>query len=546
MSDGLKVIAEVRIGVTGHRELKNTGQIREKVREVLEGVHEVLKGWRNTPHRFVVLSPLAEGADQLVAGEVMGWKAGDNCGLCKETALEVALPYPEEEYLKRSSFSSEEGRQEYRRLRGMTRREPVVLSPEYRKGVYGPLGHYVVDNCDVLIAIWNGKEAAGAGGTAEIVEYARKRGRCCFWIHPETAELKEEGPARQALEGFRYLEIFNTEHLDKEYEGEIKRRYEGFFKKARKAGLKEADAGKFLKPLEEYLLPHFLKAALLARRYQSRHNSACFAIYSLAAGAVGTVTVQSLFFPYFIQALWLEVAEIGIILLLFGVSYWLDWHRKWMDYRFLAERLRAAKFLHLAGLEGRLGEPLPVQALAYEPGGWIVKALNSVWDNRPGNRMDVGLEPLRGFLLPAWIEHQRDFYARSAKVHDRNLKRLDVCGYALFGVTLVVAAVHASGPGRSSSYVHVGLLHNFLASTAIVLPAICASLAAIGIHREYHRNSERYGNMERYLSDIVKDIEAAGNMEKFTEILEKANNLMLLEHMDWRVVIRFDKIKLHY
>jgi len=35
----------------------------------------------------------------------------------------------------------------------------------------------VVDNCDVLIALWDGEAPQKTGGTADIVEYAKKKKR---------------------------------------------------------------------------------------------------------------------------------------------------------------------------------------------------------------------------------------------------------------------------------------------------------------------------------------------------------------------------------
>ena len=46
---------------------------------------------------------------------------------------------------------------------------------EDRKRAYEQVGRHVVDHCDVLIAVWDGKPSRGRGGTAEIVAYARER-----------------------------------------------------------------------------------------------------------------------------------------------------------------------------------------------------------------------------------------------------------------------------------------------------------------------------------------------------------------------------------
>ncbi|MBW2092996.1 MAG: hypothetical protein JRI34_12845, partial [Deltaproteobacteria bacterium] len=45
-----------------------------------------------------------------------------------------------------------------------------------REEAYQKTGNFIADNCDVLFAIWDGKEAQGVGGTAEFVNRAKERG----------------------------------------------------------------------------------------------------------------------------------------------------------------------------------------------------------------------------------------------------------------------------------------------------------------------------------------------------------------------------------
>ncbi len=46
-------------------------------------------------------------------------------------------------------------------------------------------GQYIVDNCDLLIAVWDGKPAAGLGGTGDIVAYARSKNREVTVLEPQ-------------------------------------------------------------------------------------------------------------------------------------------------------------------------------------------------------------------------------------------------------------------------------------------------------------------------------------------------------------------------
>jgi hypothetical protein len=47
----------------------------------------------------------------------------------------------------------------------------------------------VADDCDVLVAVWDGEEAWSSGGTGDIVAHARRIGRRIVHIQPITREV---------------------------------------------------------------------------------------------------------------------------------------------------------------------------------------------------------------------------------------------------------------------------------------------------------------------------------------------------------------------
>jgi len=179
-----RIPATVRIGVTGHRKLANEQLLRNSVQKVLSCMDKILC---HTPHTFAVISPLAEGADRLVAKEVLDRRSS---GDMEKPHLEAVLPLPESDYIQ--DFETQESKDEFKGFLEKARSIRTLEKLESRAASYDQGGHYVVDNCDVLIAIWNGKAAAGQGGTAEIVEYARNLGKHIFWIHSENGQIKEE------------------------------------------------------------------------------------------------------------------------------------------------------------------------------------------------------------------------------------------------------------------------------------------------------------------------------------------------------------------
>jgi hypothetical protein len=176
----------IRIGVTGHRSLPDEAATKALVKKAIDceledlfsdELRQHIERFRRqgiTPIRYSVVTPLAEGADRVVARAVCSYDGA---------RLDAVLPLAFEDYLE--DFKTEESRMEFQELLARSRR-PVYLrhsrigaeartpdeAADLRLVAYEHGGHYVVSHCDVLIAIWDGQQSCGRGGTAEIVEYA--------------------------------------------------------------------------------------------------------------------------------------------------------------------------------------------------------------------------------------------------------------------------------------------------------------------------------------------------------------------------------------
>jgi hypothetical protein len=105
-----------------------------------------------------IISSLAEGADRLVAWEVLR---------DPEAVLEVALPLPPHEYI--SDFTTQASRKEFHDLLGRAGLVTELPPDRDRDWAYARAGRYVNQRSDVLIAIWDGQGPRGTGGTAEVV-----------------------------------------------------------------------------------------------------------------------------------------------------------------------------------------------------------------------------------------------------------------------------------------------------------------------------------------------------------------------------------------
>lgn len=167
------------IGVTGHRVIEDEYLIRSKVREVLGSIEY---GFSDKDHILKVISPLAEGADRIVAQEVLNFQ-----GCPHENEMQAVLPLKKEDYM--NDFKTTESKEEFLDL--LNRTEEVKNLPETptRKDAYLQVGEYVVDKCDVLIAIWDGEPSRGKGGTADIIDYAKNICRDVVWINSKSGEI---------------------------------------------------------------------------------------------------------------------------------------------------------------------------------------------------------------------------------------------------------------------------------------------------------------------------------------------------------------------
>lgn len=139
-----------RVGITGHQGLPEAAieYIKVHVRSILAGLEAPLLGY----------SSLAEGADQLVAEEIL--KVGGQ--------LHVVIPSRHYETTLQGSAA-----QIYRRLLTAAVATTELPYPQPDEQAYDSAGKWIADHCDVMIAIWDGQPAKGLGGTADAVAHAR-------------------------------------------------------------------------------------------------------------------------------------------------------------------------------------------------------------------------------------------------------------------------------------------------------------------------------------------------------------------------------------
>lgn len=551
----------IRIGVVGHRALDDPAAVLDLVRSAMEteiprlmspqaqvAIEQVRKD-AVTPVSWCVLSPLAEGADRLVARAVLEYPAA---------RLVAVLPLAVEDYIE--DFTTEESRQEFRELLALSRR-PVILRKgrirddchdpaacaELRRDAYKAAGEYVVDHCDVLIAVWDGEAARGPAGTAATVKYAVSKGRPVIRVWADACSLLNPGAAVfMDVAALEAMDRFNREPVSAAKEAEYVRNLDrALFEAPRSASAIPAADREMVKRL---LLPYYAKASIVAKRNQRAFYRAGRGIHLLSAVAVACAAVG---------VLWQSLGPYAFgteLVVLLVVAAWLylrrhrDAHHAWLEHRFLVERLRSGIFMAIAGVEPEPIELHPYFGRSQVVGNWAVRLFNSVWDGLPALHAARGeqAERIRNFICEAWIDNQIEFHEKKQRREGRMRLLLTGLTSVVLPLTALAAALHmllaAWGPNSAGSQAIREAMHRGLALIALVAPAVAAAVAGMEAPRERRRLQKRHAEMVPELKQLKQQMALVQGGAYFEALLRQMDELTLRETQDWLMLMHYVEI----
>jgi hypothetical protein len=144
----------MRLGVTGHQDIP--AEAADYVREAIAAT------LASGPDNVIGVTSLASGADQLFASLVRE----------RGGRLHVVLPFRDYE----ASLETADV-ERFRDLLAGAAQVETLDYPAPSDEAYLAAGRRVVDLSDSIVAIWDGRPAKGPGGTADVVAYARRRGK---------------------------------------------------------------------------------------------------------------------------------------------------------------------------------------------------------------------------------------------------------------------------------------------------------------------------------------------------------------------------------
>jgi hypothetical protein len=600
----------LRVGVSGHRvppklPLEAEAPIRGTVDRALATVADVARTVQNDFHarwprsdwgqakgsaanaEFTVISSLAEGADRIVA----------DAGLAAKFRIEAVLPFARAEYAR--DFATPESHAAFERLLASANSVfELDGKADMRPRAYEAAGLVMLANIDLLIAIWDGGEATGIGGTAQMVGHAIADGIPVLWIdptrpghlqlswsragevppahaiaHPKdtfrptdeagirkcAAEILRPPSPREAGSFWSWLaqapplDLYLRERerrwnfcpwyplLQLVFAGRALRRSDFHLPPALADSREQWDKYYFRampkddvqRPaIETVLLPAFSIADHLAIYYALVYRSA-YVFNFLFAAVASALAIFDLLVPGYGVPVLLELTIIAFILGTWGYGSIKGWHRRWLDYRRLAECLRHMRILAPVGSAGSSGRP--GHGLDADEPDWVNWY---AWSMRrllplPNCAVDAAyVQAVREAVRSAEIAEQRDYHASNDKRMMRLNNSISLVGVLLFVATLVSCAILYALPATN-------VLAPIVGGLTALLPATGAALGAIHVQGEFRtaaeqsrRTAKRLATIDAYLVSEPPDL------VRLTDRVEHASRVMMADLRDWQTVFR--------
>ena len=568
------------IGVTGHR-LERLGDhdlaaVTAAAERLLANIAE-MSGLPSVGALRLV-SPLADGADSLVADAAIaqGW------------SMDAVLPFARETYA--ADFAVGEARDGHART--LAAADSVFELPGDRDAnggsavAYERAGRVVLAQSDLLLAIWDSGPGRGRGGAAQIVAEAVLQGIPVIQIDPAAPEaplllwrhLSEHDADQHSIDTVPRGDLLHLPALlrqlidppDNRAERAMLARFEAAEPKrarvpaiayplllaltgvrrlrrtdfaapladaiALPCGAESVSGTDFGRRLETLVTPRFGRADRTASMTAQLFRSSYVTNFSFAALAV-VLSLLGLALPSGMKPVLIagEVLTIGAILILTRTGNRAGWHRRWLDNRHLAERLRCL------AISAQLGD-LDLRADADKRPSWVS------WYARATAR-ELGLADARvetTYLrcvrtsLLALIDDQIAYLSVEAQRMHRLEHRLHLLGTVLFATTALIClgvlflkvADQMSRSAELTHFAHPMTIAATIASAA--LPAIGAAIYGIRMQGDFAGTAARAEALAHHL-DVLRHATEADEIgfDTLRRRVRRATELLTEDLANW-------------
>jgi hypothetical protein len=575
-----------RLGVTGHRS-ESLGAGAETVAERLSAaIRDITaaaldqfaanRDWfEQAPPQLLMVSPLADGSDQIAA----------KAAIANGYALQAIFPFSREQT---RAEVPERFKQDFDRLAGSaTCLLELPGTPADPLEAYVMAGRAAVAHSDLLIAVWDGQVPRGRGGTGEVVELAMSRGIPIVHIpvdpakpvtllwsayDPAVLTLHSDDIDRRPFDGQHLAELLGLllappgDERERaylaSYLGERPRRFRArveyplllatagisrfgreAFRAERAAAVREAEWRRYREGTDKHGVSLHLDqlgeahhwSGELATHFAQNYRSGHVLNFVLAALAVIFGLAG-----FLLPGSRLALAAIEFLLALaiilntkFGVRH--EWHRRWLDYRQLAERLRPLRSLKLLGIAapdppGSAANPIPRR--------WIEWYAAAVWraSGCPAGKVTPDSVPA---LADAIATHEVDPQVAYHRASSRQImlldQRLERISAAAFGAMLIVSvgmiAMLLWAPGWVDRW------GNWLTLVFAGLPTIGAAVFGIRFQGDFGGSALRSDATAVALGRLGQELRAEGvSLMRAADLGEQAARAMLADLGEWRLV----------
>jgi hypothetical protein len=566
------------IGVVGHRDL-----VPEQIPEIRAAITKLLQRLRedNPDVPIRLLSSMAAGADLLVA------EAAAEIGI----TIIALLPYARR--LCREDLESEGDRTAFDRLCDMS--DVIELSMpqgagasdvehpgESRDRQLQRAGSIIARYSGLMIAIWDGLNTDYRAGTARAIQFRREGvtpvsefavAARDVLLSPHDDDLNFEircsrlsQPSRgeMAVIGFTGADSPGGEEYPRVLCTTLERLAE-FNRDVEEFGDEIARKGRRLSQPSPTPIPAtlgYLDRLFSAANWMGGHYRRCFtwalkARYGLWAimafllitfkkESVGTIAI---------------VAILGVLAVFLSgtlLAMWAhrrSWHRKYLDYRALAEALRVDFYWELAGVRKEFEGEFAHESFLQKQDAdlqWIRNAMRAVSLElaiRPSGNFKEGFP----FVFAAWVGDddpvngtgQMLYYRQRLQTLARKQHNAEGIDRALLfaGLLLAVAfAVDVAAQTQSRAFLPEHLRAWMLWALALV--PVYAAIFEIYLNEKADRALIRqYRYMYSLFSFAARELRAATTNERKLEILRSLGHACLAEHAQWILAHRDKRIQ---
>lgn len=511
--------------------------------------------------RLSLLSQLASGVDQMAA----------EAAKANGYALRAVLPFDRGEF---AGDFDKAGRERFEALLAQTEACWSLPGRREQEGLaYALAGEATAAQCDILIAVWDGAPARGLGGTADVIDYAVQRGApvihlglkgeaILLWsalddlppslFHRENVPRRRldpqliEGLIRRLLLPAREQPLLDAYYAERERHWRFRLEYPlllsaAGIRRLSRANLRSepyqgrvntewtADGQTGLDRLERA----YAWADGLADHFAQNYRSGMVFNFAAAAGAVLLVLIGFVVPEAKVGLIIGELALIAglIVNTRFGRRH--EWHRRWLDYRYLAEQLRAMRSLKLFSIASPRFVPGNGAGDEQRWIHWYAAALWRELGTPSSLPTEAALAELGGLCADREIETQVRYHRLNAHRMHQLDHRLHRVGGLLFATTAAVVVILLAG-----YLFDIALIHNqakLLSVLAAALPTLGSAVFGIRGAGDFAGAAARSARTAARLEQIVERLRSPPlTLSDAARSVEEAAASMLRDLGEWR------------